>query len=325
MRPPIRPSARWPGGRTGRLGSLVGIVGLGLLLSASPSMIGSAAAYSGPTPELTWDNGRVRCDFASAQPVVAVSALDLPDSGLSATVPSVAEYSPLGSEVALARLGGTTWHRTNASNEDLYDMAYTAHVGLASPNGTPLSGGADVRVDYTLVSYPGPGATNLSSVTWDLAVSNWTGQSPSDHLVLNLSAWPSFVANERLTSTSDGTGIVSVSRASGSAREYLIPFRTIELLSPGGSNVSAPVSPVLELNDSLASVEVAAPAANGTVTGLRYSATIWIPVPAMVAGLPLYAYALVGSAAVAASLAVAAMTRRVRRRPSRLAFVEEGP
>ena len=117
MRPPIRPSARWPGGRTGRLGSLVGIVGLALLLSASPSMIGSAAAYSGPTPELTWDNGRVRCDFASAQPVVAASALDLPDSGLSATVPSIATRPHGSAKSGVINSTVRSWTRSHSHGE----------------------------------------------------------------------------------------------------------------------------------------------------------------------------------------------------------------
>jgi hypothetical protein len=313
--------------------SAVAAVGLALAVAVGLALFGAAGAAvpqtapSWPPSHLAWNNGLVLCTFDPMRPSVAVSALDLNGSGLSSGITEVTEVNSAATPVAVASMVGATWAVVNASTSDTFDLAYRAHVALVAAGGAPIpSGSTDVRVDYVLPAYADSAPDNLSSVAAVFQVSNWSWQSPGDHLVITLPIWPTFAYAEHLTSpTPSGAGVTSSSYATGAAREYFQLSDRATALTSNGSTESVGVSPVVAVSPSLASVQLVVGSSSGNITSLTYTAHVSLPLPATLAGLPLYDYALVGSAAAAVSIAVAAGTRRVRQRPSDLEFVDEEP
>jgi hypothetical protein len=309
------------------------VAGLALAIAVSLSLV-SLPGSSGSEPAATWlaaspewNNGVVLCVFNSTSPSVAVSAFGLNDSGLSSSLSQVAEVNPEGATVAVASVAQASWNAWNASVDDTFDQAYQAHVALLPASGSaPPLGAADLRVDYTLPAYAGSGSGSLSSVTAVFQVSNWSWQNPADRLVLTLPLWPTFAQAEHLGGQgSNGAEVTSWSTATGDAREYVQLSDRANATPVGGATASVGVSPVVSLSPSFASVNVTVGSSAGDFVSMSYVATVSIAVPAHLAGLPLYDYALVAGAAAALSILVAAGTLRVRRRPSDLQYVEEEP
>ena len=144
--------------RIGLLSTLA-VVGLAVavaLVSASPprTVVEQSLASWMPSAPFEWTNGLVRCDFNLTSPSVAVSALNLGDSGLSSGISEVTEITPTGQTVAVAAVASAGWTVVNESTPFAFDLAYQAHVPLVAASGpaTPI-GSADVRVDYILAEY----------------------------------------------------------------------------------------------------------------------------------------------------------------------------
>jgi hypothetical protein len=302
-------------------------IAISLSLVSMPGSSGSqtAATWLATSPE--WNNGVVLCVFDPTSPSVAVSAFGLNGSGLSSSITQVAEVDAAGATVAVASVPSAAWRAWNASTDDTFDQAYQAHDSLVAASGpaTPL-GSADLRVDYTLPAYADFDSGELNTVTALFQVSNWTWQQSGDRLVLTLPLWPTFAQAEHLSAQApNGSEITSWSTSTGAAREYFRLSGSANATSAGGAPVSVGVSPVVSLGPSFASVNVTVGSTAGNYASVTYSATVSIPLPAKVAGLPLYDYALVAGAAAALSILVAVGTRRVRKRPSDLQYVDEEP
>ena len=58
----------------------------------------------------SWSNGVVMCEFQSNSPSVAVSALQVTNSGLSVGVGEIQEMTPVGNVVAVAPLESLGWN-----------------------------------------------------------------------------------------------------------------------------------------------------------------------------------------------------------------------
>lgn len=285
------------------------------------------AAHRSPSASFGWSNGLVLCDFNLTSPSVAVSALDVSGSGLSSGVPEITEITSMGQAVAVASVANANWTVVNASTPDAFDLAYQAHVLLVAPSGPATRiGSVDVHIDYILAEYAASNADNLSSVTAVLQISHWTWQGPGDRLVITLPLWPTFVHAEYLSSQSPaGPEITSSSNATGDPREYFLLSDDATATPASGAPKLVHVWPEVSLNPSFASVNLTVGSGAGAFTSLTYTALISIPLPSTVANLPLYEYVLVGGTATVVSIVVAAVTRRVRQRPSDMEYVEETP
>lgn len=295
----------------------------GLVLVAPSLHAASSGTTWSPAP-VSWSNGIVLCNFTTALPTVAVSALGLADSGMSVTLASVEEISPNGTPVAVSFLSNASWSQQNISGPDLFDLSYLAHASVEKPNetSTPI-GSVDARVDYRLPAYAESPATNMSSVTMEVALSNWSWQGAGDRLALSFTVWPTYSATERLTGSSSNLSVTSSSVASGAPREYFIAS-TVANASTGPSGSSlVKVTPRAVVGGSRAFVTLWISAAAGSFSRLAYAASIGLPVPSTVAGIPVADFVAVAGTGAAVSLAVAVVTRRLRSRPSRLIYFDE--
>lgn len=301
------------------------VIAIALSVGGLPGSRDPQAATTWLASSLEWNNGLVLCIFDTTSPSVAVSALDLQGSGLSSSISEVSEVNATGATVAVASMGSASWILWNASTDDTFDQAYQAHVPLVAPSepSTPL-GSTDLRVDYLLPAYSESGSSGLNSVTAVFQVSNWTWQTSQDRLVLTLPLWPTFDRAEHLSAqTSNGSEITSWSNATGAAREYFWLSDSATAVTPNGLPMLLGVSSAVNLSPNFASVNVTLAPSPGNFTSITYTASVSIPLPSTVAGLPLYDYALVAAAAGALSIMVAVGTHRVRQRPSDLQYVEE--
>jgi hypothetical protein len=270
----------------------------------------------------------VLCVFDATLPSVAVSAAGLNESGLSSSLSQIDEVRPAdGSVVASASMANASWSRANASTDGAFDMAYQAHVAILSSGPAPTQvGSVDVRTDYILPAYASSAATNLTSVTARLQVSNWTWQAPGDQLDILVPLWPTFASAEHLSVANSATPTVtSIANSSGSLRESFQFGLVANATTPLGVTVPISVAPAMTVHPGAASVALKIGTAAGGFRSLTYVAQIGVHLPASVAGIPLYEFALVGAAAGVVSILVAVGTRAVRRRPSDLTYVEEEP
>jgi hypothetical protein len=316
----------WTGSR--RTFAAVGLAFvIALVFVDAPHASATQVPAAWPSSSLAWNNGLVLCEFSATIPSVAVSALDLNGSGLSSGISEVAEVNSTGAVVANATMTGATWTVVNVSTPDTFDLAYQAHVVLTAASGSPTPlGSADVRVDYRLAAYADSAADHLNSVAAVFQVSHWTWQGSGDRLTIALPLWPTFPSAEHLgAQTSNGLEITSSSNAMDAPREYFLLAANATATPVSGAPESVSVSPLVRVSPSFASVVLTVAPAAGNFTSLTYTATVGIPLPSTLAGLPLYDYALVGGGAATLAIVVAVGTHRVRQRPSDLQYVEEEP
>ena len=287
----------------------------------------AAASYSPPVGSPTsWTNGQVLCQFAPGSPSVGVAASALPGSGITLSAMSMSERSSAGAVVATADLNGSVWNVTNRSTEDAYDLAYTIHAPMTAA-GAPATaiGSADLRVDFVLPAYDGSpdGPPNVVSVV--LSVANWTWQSAGDHLALVLEARASSPSSEHLAATTaTGWLVVSASNSSGSELDSVgMNESAATTSSTGGSQLVPAQGSLTVTSPSLAQITVDFGAAAGEFHALAFTARVGVVLPSEVAGIPVPDLIAVGAAATVVSAGVALTVGRLRRRPSRLVYVEE--
>ena len=322
-----------PKRRSRRIGPIVGatilVATLALVLPLVPSA--SAASYGGPGPA-SWTNGLVLCEFSSSTPSVGVSAYDVAGPGLNASALSMTEVAPGGTTVASADLAGAVWDVTNASDDDAYELAYSAHVSLdsgASAAGPRWAAGtigtADVSVDFVLPAYSGSPDGPTDTVSVVLGVSNWTWQNSADHLVLSLGAAVSDPSVARLNATNaPGWLLASTSAQTGQVAEQLGVNTTATAVAPtGGSVPILATSSVQGATASNATVTVVFGTAAGAFSSLSFTAWVGVVLPATVAGIPIADLAATAVAGALVSALVAVSVRRVRQKPSRLIYVTE--
>ena len=305
---------------------LAGAIGVGVFLLAATivPVAGASAAWS-PDP-VSWNNGSVLCQFLADQPGVNVSALARNGSGLTTGLRGVSEIDPSGAVVASAALSGLSWNSEKIVTEDFYDLAFTAVAPVdSSASGAPTVGSVDLRVDFVLPAYEGSPSGDYSMVTVQVSVANWSWQAAGDSLALSFSASPTFPSAEHLqTATAPGEQLASASTSSGQTFEWMGLSTTAAAASATGPAVNVSATPSLgDLSSTSAVVGVAFGSAAGAFQSLVFTAHVGVVLPSSVAGIPTVDLVAVGAAAVAGSLGIAAATRRVRSRPSRLIYVDD--
>ncbi len=310
------------------LATAVVVAALALALPLAP---GAAASYGGGEP-VAWTNGLVLCQFSGTVPEVSVSALNLTGTGMLLSTMSVGEASPNGSMVSTAELADAVWNVSNDSSDDAYVLVYAVHVTLesttlsaASDRWTPAAlGSADLEVTFVLPAYAGSPDGPTDVVNFSLTVANWTWQSPADHLVVGFAASPSFPLTETLTAAvAPGWLLVSSSVASGAELERMGMSPTASVVSSGGASAVLPDYATMQLSPAVANVTIVLSSLAGAASSATFTGRVGIVLPTTVAGIPTSEFVAAVAAATLVSALVAVGAQRVRRRRSRLIYVDE--
>jgi hypothetical protein len=296
-----------------------------LLLLLTPVGAAVAPLTGWESEGVSWSNGLVLCQFAPSAPLVSVSAWARQGTGLTASVDSISEVRPAGTDVATTNLAAAAWTVTNLSTDATYDLSYSAEATVASPASpdVPL-GTVGVRVDFVLPAYDHSASGTSDTVEVELLLSAWPWQASADHLVVTLAAAPSFPAAEHLVlGTTLSSLVSSLSTSSGSLFEQLTGSPT-GIANPNSSaSASVSAGAVVAGNSSLATVSLSFGTTAGSFASLSYTASVRVNFPSQIAGIPVVDFVVVGSAAILVSVLVAAGVRRVRRRPSDLTYANE--
>lgn len=293
------------------------------LVLLSPAAV--ASSY-GPSDPVAWSNGTVLCQFAPTSPSVAVSQAGVGSTGVTLSLASLVELTPGRTTVGAAELTGLSWSASNLSTDDAYDLAYSAHTTLFSPSGgTAPIGSVELLVQFVLPAYEGADIGPTDQVAVVISIVDWTWQNESDHLELTFGVAPSFPASEHLNATgAPGWILAGTSNSTGQVLEQVGANSSAQVLSPSGPSATIAANASLVLpSPSWAEVAVAFGSSAGTYSSLTYTAHVGVVLPAKVAGIPISELAAVAAAGVLVSLAVAAVTRRLRRRPSKLIYATE--
>ncbi len=300
------------------------VVGLAVLIVfPSASLAGTPATVWGESPA-SWTNGMVLCEFAATSPSVGVSALARPSTGLTVTVVALEELSPSGAVVSWATLPTSSWTVTNRSTDDAYDLSYATSANVTSA--AARVGTVELRVDFVLPVYTEGPASTLDAVQVEIGVSAWPWTAATDHLALSISAQPSFPAAERLAfGGALGTVVQGVSTSTGATWEELSSNSTANVTAASGSPAVVGATPTITGTAAAANVNVTFGAGAGAFSALAYTAQVQVVFPTTIAGIPTIDLVAVGGAAALVSVLIAAGTRRLRRHPSGLTYVEEEP
>jgi hypothetical protein len=309
-------------------GRLLGGVALSMTVAlVSLASLGAASPYA-PGDPVAWTNGTVLCQFAPSSPLVSVSALSVADSGLSASMVGLSELRPDGTAVAAADLSGLAWNVDNLSTDDAYDLEFTTEAPIETGEaGAPPVGSVNLSVQFVLPAYDGSPAGSMDEVTVVVAESGWTWQTSGDHLAMTLGGAPTFPVAEHLTGSAEAGWILSsVANSTGAEREQLGVNGTATATWPGGMVSTVPADASLAIaSPEWATVTVAFGSGAGDFSSLSFTARVGVVLPATVAGVPLPELLAAAGAAALVSVLVAVSARRLRRRPSRLVYVEEEP
>ncbi|MGA8665102.1 MAG: hypothetical protein WB809_08615 [Thermoplasmata archaeon] len=312
--------------RRRRLGSAVALLATVLLavaLATLPVNGAGAAPTAWTTYSTSWTNGVVLCSFDATAPVVTVSSPTMNDTGLWASLGEIQEVGP-GGIVASAELSQGSWVASNLSTDDWFELSYSGQVPIVAVGASSASGSVDLQVDFILPAYSGatPGPTN--EVTLAVHLTNWSWQNSHDSMDLLLPFAAAFPGGEHLAVGGPaGALLTGVSNASGDSLQYLSASQQAVASTPGGAPTNLSVTPSLVVLPESATVTIAFGTQAGAFPSLNYTTAIGIVLPATVAGIPILDFAVVGSVAVVASLAIAVGVRTVRGRPSDLEYAKE--
>ncbi len=302
--------------------------GAGLAVALLFLALPAASAWSAsPSDPVSWSNGVVLCEFLPASPTVAASAVSIPESGMTAGLAGLAEADAAGTVVETANLSAASWSVANVSSDDAYDLEFTATVPVASVADPALSeGSVALSMQFVLPAYAGSPTGATDEVALEFSESGWPWQTAGDHLVLTLSAAPSYASTEQLRpATSGGWILASDANSTGATREQLGVNASAAVTGTGAATSVAATASVALLSGASARVTVAFSSAAGSFAGLSFTARVGIVLPTTVAGIPLSELLAAIAAGALVSVALAAVARRVRRRPSDLVYAEEEP
>jgi hypothetical protein len=312
-----------PGRRAGAILPAVLAVSAALLLLPGT---GAAAVYAPHgSAGVSWTNGVVLCQFNATAPAVAVSALGMGPMGMSLGSVSLSEVAPNGSVEGALAVGGLSWTVRNLTSEASYALNYSVHAPMEAVADGPSVGSADVGVEFVLADDSGLPIGPTDTVEVLFSVANWSWQGSGDHLVLSFAAGANVPATERLAAASvAGWVVTSTSNASGSetARMGVNATAIVANGSAAARSVAA-VTSVAMLSSAAARVTVAFAPSAGEFSSLQFAARVGIVLPATVAGIPIAELLAALLAGGIVSVGVAVLTRSVRRRPSKLVYVEE--
>jgi hypothetical protein len=300
-----------------------------ILVASLPVGFGSSAVpvgLSGPVP-LHWTNGLVLCNFARAEPTVAVSLLNQPKSGLNASLATLEEFAPgvgAGSGVvAVASSNKGNWTWSNLSDPEAFGILYVAHLPEhPTTNPSTTSGIVRTSVEYSLPAYHDHGlAANV--VTMNVSITGWNWVGTGDELTFHLPVWLPFLGAERLVTSAGGSvGISTVSNSTGSTLETIVPGTSALIFGMNGISSSVPVSAQVSVSSVQAEMILALNRSAGEFRSANLTIAIGVLLPPALAILPWYDYALVGGAGGGLILGLVATYRRVRARPSELFYAE---
>lgn len=320
---------RWvPGPRTiprPRLSRGLSVLGTLLVLMVGIALLAVAparAAYGGEgTESYSWTNGPVLCVFNASLPSVVVSASALNDTGIGAGLSQIDELNATtGSVVATATMGSAAWEGANNSTARWFVMSYAEWVTVSS-GGPPVHavGSAWVSIQFVL-SRPPTTAPEADEVAFQLTVQDWPWQAVGDRLALEIQTWSAYPTIEHMTvSSPTSQQVESVRTSTGEPLEYFLA-NSSAITETG---LSIPVTPQTAIADGVATTTLTLGSGAAGSSALEYQASLGILLSTHVLGLPLYDYAAVGAGAGLVALVVGVGTRRVRRRPSDLTYVEE--
>ncbi len=300
-------------------------LGLGLILLGAAWAPAARAAAWAPDP-ISWTNGVTLCDFASSSPSVNVSALARSGSGLSVEMDGLAEIAPNGSVVATAEMSSASWHVANESDDDDYDLAFTATVSVVLPSGAAKPvGSVELGIDYILPAYEATSSTALNVVAANVSVANWTWQHVGDALRATFAVGPTYPEAEHLGANLSGSWMfTSVGNDSGQPFEWMTPGTSATVWSPSTGFAVDSATPSRTIHSpSAATLTVDFGSGSGEYQTLNYTSDIGVVLPATIAGIPIADFAIAAGAAVVASLALAGVARRARRGRSQLIYAEE--
>jgi hypothetical protein len=301
-----------------RVGTLLVLLGAVGVLALSPAR----AAYGGTDVETyQWTNGSVLCVFNETAPTVTLSATGLHDTGLGAGLAEINEISPTtGTIIAVASMSSAAWEPEDTSDSQWYSMNYTQwlNVTSATTDGKVL-GAAWISLNFSLARTPA-NTTVADQVNFQLVIQHWPWQSTQDTLALVVPIWSAFSTSEHVVVGSPTTPrIESVRNSNGQPLEYFQAGPS----ATSGSGAGISVTPQTTLTAGVAITTLTFGNAAGGASSLTYEATLDITPTTHVLGLPLYDYAAVAGGAGLVAFVVGVGTRRIRRRPSDLTYVEE--
>ncbi len=297
-------------------GTLLLLLVVVTLLAVSPARAGYSSSYTGA---YAWSNGAVLCVFDPSQPSVTVSAPDLNGTGMGAGPGQIDELAS-GTVIASAAMSAVAWDPVNESSATgAFVMGYAGTVPVVSA-GTPshADGPVQVTITFTLDRVPA-GVTPPDQVTFQLSIQNWPWQSAQDTLALVVPIWSAFPSTEHLViGSATSPQVESVRNTNGQSLEYFAADPSAN--RTGGSSV--PVSAQTTISAGQATTTLTLGAGAGGATGLTYQAILGITPNTRVFGLPWYEYAVAAGGAGLVALVVGVGTRRLRRQPSALPYVE---
>jgi len=298
-----------------RVGTLLVLLAVAALVAVTPAR----AAYSDYGP-YSWSNGTVLCVFNDTQPSVTVSATDLNGTGMGAGLDQITELSPTGTTVANAVMSSVAWNPTDDSTATAFVMNYSESVPVMSPGtSSHVVGTVQVAVNFALNRNP-TGAAQADQVAFELSIQGWPWQSTQDTLALVVPIWSAFAMTEHVVVGSlTSPRVESVRTANGQSLEYFEAGASAN--ATGGSSVA--VSAQTTITSGIATTTLTLGPGAGGASALTYQATLGITPSTRVLGLPLYVYAAVAGGAGLVALVVGVGTRRLRRQPSDLTYVEE--
>jgi hypothetical protein len=301
-----------------QVGTLLVLFTLAALLAVSPVR----AAYGGADSETyEWTNGSVLCVFDATLPSVTVSATDLNHTGMGAGMDQINEISPTGTVVASALMTSAAWDPSNNSTSQWFIMNYSEPVNVTSPgNPSNVLGLTWITITFALDRTPA-NATLADEVNFQLAIQEWPWLNSSDTLSLVVPVWSAFSTVEHVVVGSPNPARVeSVRNSTGQPLEF---FEAGTSATTGTGQAVAVSAATTVSAAGVATTTLTLGHGAGGASALTYAATLGITPSTRVLGLPLYDYAAVAGGAGLVALAVGVGTRRVRRHPSDLTYVEE--
>ena len=300
-----------------RAGTFLVLVSVATLLAVGPAH----ATWGGNANSLyAWSNGAVLCVFNDSLPSVAVSNATLNGTGMGASLDQITELSPAGTAVSTAVMSSVAWEPNNTSSAQSFVMNYSQTVPVTSAAAPfPSLGAVQVSMNLALARSP-MNAAQADRVAFQTSILNWPWQSGQDTLALVVPLWSAYPASEHLLVLSPSSArVVSVLSSNGQPMEYFQAGASAN--STSGAPI--PVSAHTTVSAGVASTTITLGASAGGKTAITYAATLGITPSTHVLGLPLYDYAAVAGGAGLVALVVGVGTRRVRRQPSDLTYVED--
>jgi len=330
----VRPDARAPHWLRSTLPGVAAVV-ITLLVLGLPSALAAPASTTPPSGETAmWDNGVVVCEFGTTAPSVTAEANGSTAAGMWVGLDSLTATSVAGLITETADLSATSWSVLNLSTATQYSLGYTTEVPVTTLLGLSL-GTANVTVTFSLADSAFASSAQNRTVGIGLSVVGWPLDVLSSNMTAELSFRPANASAEHLAASTTGTtGIASVENATGATDAYLNASSTGVIESSGGILSTIPVvSAVLGLSVGSATLAVSFGAPATTASSVQYETALQVvsaetprhshlPLPGH---LPTADFVAAAGAAVLVSLGLAGATRRVRRSPSDLEYVEEEP